>query len=142
MTFIQSASSAFYFFQDVGGSRGPDEWFRAFVVAVDVGADGHDEFFQIAEDATPKPILSQVAKEAFHHVEPGRAGGSEVQMKSRMPRQPALHFGMFMGGIVIADQVQLPVGGDSLVDEAEKLEPLLVPMALLAIMSLGGWPVF
>jgi hypothetical protein len=39
-----------------------------------------------------------------------------------MPRQPALHFGMFMGGIVIADQVQLPVGGDGLVDEAEKLE--------------------
>ena len=37
-----------------------------------------------------------------------------------------------MGGIVIADQVQLPVGGDGLVDEAEKLEPLLVPMALLA----------
>ena len=37
-----------------------------------------------------------------------------------------------MGGVVIADQVQLPVGGDGLVDEAEKLEPLLVPMALLA----------
>ena len=55
-----------------------------------------------------------------------------LEMKTRMPRQPALHFGMFMGGVVIADQVQLPVGGDGLVDEAEKLEPLLVPMALLA----------
>lgn len=28
--------------------------------------------------------------------------------------------------------MQLPVGGDGLVDEAEKLEPLLVPMAHLA----------
>jgi hypothetical protein len=37
-----------------------------------------------------------------------------------------------MGGVVIADQVQLPVGRDGLVDQAEKLEPLLVPMPLLA----------
>src|SRR6266700_8291890 len=55
-----------------------------------------------------------------------------LEMKTRMPRQPALHFGMFMGGVVIADQVQLPGGGEGLVDAAEKLEPLLVPMALLA----------
>ena len=52
-----------------------------------------------------------------------------MELKARMTRKPAPHFGMFMGGIVIADQVQLPVGGDGLVDEAEKLEPLLVPMA-------------
>ena len=101
-------------------------------MAVDIGADGHDEFFQVAEDAAPEPILSQVAKEAFHHVEPGRAGGSEVQMKARMPSQPALHFGVFMGGVVIADQVQLPVGGDGLVDQAEELEPFLMAMPLLA----------
>ena len=101
-------------------------------MAVDVGADGHDEFFQIAEDAAPEPIVSEVAKETFHHVQPRRAGRSEVEMKARMSRQPALHFGMFMGGIVIADQVQLPVGGDGLVDEAKKLEPLLMAMPLLA----------
>ena len=37
-----------------------------------------------------------------------------------------------MGGVVIADQVQLPVGRDGLVDQAEKLEPLLMAMPLLA----------
>jgi hypothetical protein len=84
---IQGASSAVHFFQDVGGSRGPDEGSRAFVMTVDVSADGHDEFFQFTEYATPEPILSQVAKETFHHVQPGRASGSEVQMKARMPRQ-------------------------------------------------------
>jgi len=56
---------------------------------VDVGAESHDEFLQIAEDAAPKPILSQVAKEAFHHVQPRRAGGRKVQMKARVSRQPA-----------------------------------------------------
>ena len=37
-----------------------------------------------------------------------------------------------MGGVVIADQVKLPVGRDGLVDQAEKLEPFLVAMPLLA----------
>src|SRR2546426_8993152 len=53
-------------------------------------------------------------------------------MKAWVPGQPALHFGVLMGGVVIADQVQLPVGWDGLVDQAEKLEPFLVPMPLLA----------
>ncbi len=72
--------------------------------------DGHDEFLQITEDAATQTVWREVSKEAFHHVEPGGAGGSEVQMKARMPRQPALNLGVFMGGVVIADQVQLPVG--------------------------------
>ena len=96
MTFIEGAAGAFHFFQDVGGACGPDERFRTFVVAVDVGADGHNEFFQVAEDAAAEPVVSQVAKETFHHVEPRRAGGSEVQMKAGMPRQPALHFGVLI----------------------------------------------
>ena len=42
-------------------------------------------------------------------------------MKARMPCPPALHFGVLMGSVVIANQVQLLVGGDGLVDQAEKL---------------------
>src|SRR6266566_6093969 len=53
-------------------------------------------------------------------------------MKAWVPGQPALHFGVLMGGVIIADQVKLPVGRDGLVDQAEKLEPFLVPMPLLA----------
>ena len=53
-------------------------------------------------------------------------------MKARVSHQPALDLRVLMGGVVIADQVQLPVGRDGLVDQAEKLEPLLVPMPLLA----------
>src|SRR5271169_3753065 len=37
-----------------------------------------------------------------------------------------------MGGIVIADQVKLSIRRDGLVDQAEKLEPFLVAMPLLA----------
>jgi len=53
----------------MSAAHSPDEWFRALVVRVDVGADGQDEFFQIAEDAAPEPIVSEVAKETFHPVQ-------------------------------------------------------------------------
>lgn len=53
-------------------------------------------------------------------------------MKARVPGRPVLHFGRPMGGIVIANQVKLPIRRDGVVDQAEKLEPLTVPMTLLA----------
>jgi hypothetical protein len=48
---MQAAASAFDFFEDVGGSGRPDEGFGLLIVAVDVSADGQDEFFQIVKDA-------------------------------------------------------------------------------------------
>jgi len=51
----------------------------------------------VGSDVGPFPHGTQareVAEEAFHYVQPRRAGESEVQMKARMPRQPALHFGV------------------------------------------------
>jgi len=90
-------------------------------VTVDVGADGHDEFFQVAEDAAPEPILRQVAEERSTMFSHDALVGVKCRWKARVPRQPALHFGVLMGGVVIADQVKLPVGQDGLVDEAENL---------------------
>src|ERR1700690_1908028 len=100
-------------------------------MAVDVSTDGQDEFFQIAKNAAPQPVLREIAEEALHHVQPRRAGGGEVHMKTRVPGQPALYLGVFMGSVVVADQVQVEMGGHALVELAQKLEPFLVPMPLL-----------
>jgi hypothetical protein len=84
------------------------------------------------KDAPPKPILREIPEETFHHVQPRCAGGGEVHMETRMPRQPALDLGMFMGSVVVADQVQLQMRGHALVEQTQELEPFLVPVALLA----------
>jgi hypothetical protein len=63
LTFIQGAASAFHFFQDIGGSGGPDERFGALIVSIDVGADGHDKCFQITEDTATQAVIGQVAKD-------------------------------------------------------------------------------
>src|SRR5579859_4114616 len=53
-------------------------------------------------------------------------------MKTIVPAQPALDPRMLVPGIVIADDVNLLVLLDSLIDQAQKLQPLMMTMPLLA----------
>ena len=50
----------------------------------------------------PEPTLDQV--------EPPGAGRSEVELETRVCGQPLSNRRMFMGFVVVADQVQLPPG--------------------------------
>jgi len=53
-------------------------------------------------------------------------------MKSLVPAQPALSPRMLVRGIVVADDVDLLLRIDRLIDQAQKLEPLVMTMPLLA----------
>ena len=53
-------------------------------------------------------------------------------MKPGMRSEPSLHFRMFVGGIVVNDQVEFFVRRCHLVDDAEELEPLLMTMPIIA----------
>ena len=107
MPIIQSAAGTLDLFEDIGSLGGPDERLRAPVVLVDVLSDSHDQFFRIMKDTAPQAILCQVSEEAFHHIQPRTAGRREVDVESRMTSEPSLHFGMFVRGIVVDDQVKV-----------------------------------
>lgn len=49
-----------------------------------------------------------------------------------MPAEPALHPGMLVGGAVIADDLDLLFGWHGFIDQAQKLQPLVMTMPLLA----------
>ena len=102
---MEDATSAFDLLQDVGSTGRPDEGFGIFIVAINVTADCHDEFFEIAKYTAPQSVLSEVAEEALHHVQPRCTGWSEVHVESWMTLEPALDLRMFVGCVVIADQV-------------------------------------
>ncbi len=102
---MQRPAGSFDLLQVVGSACCPDEGFGIFVVAVDVTADRHDEFFEIAQYAAPQSVLSEVAEEALHHVEPRCAGRSEVHVEPWMACEPAMNLGMLVGRVVVADQV-------------------------------------
>ena len=57
---------------------------------VDIVADRHDQLLDTAEDSAADSVLSDVAKEPLHHVEPRTAGRSEVDVESGMTNQPPL----------------------------------------------------
>ena len=83
----------------------------------DIGEDALFENFNAGEDSAPELIFGQVAKESLDHVEPAAAGRREVKMKALVALCPALHRRMFMGGVVVDDQVELFVGGCLAIDE-------------------------
>jgi hypothetical protein len=53
-------------------------------------------------------------------------------MESFVRLQPALYLFMFVGRIVVADQIDFLVCIYSLIDHAQELEPLLMTVLLLA----------
>ena len=55
-----------------------------------------------------------------------------MHMEAFMPVQPALNPRMLVRGVVVADDVDCPVGDHGLVDQAQELQPLLMTMPLLA----------
>jgi len=53
-------------------------------------------------------------------------------MEPLMLFQPALNLFMLVGRVVVADQVDFLFGGNGLIDLAQKLQPLLMTVFLLA----------
>ena len=52
-------------------------------------------------------LLGDLGKEALDHVEPRGRSRREVQVKARMPLEPAFTAGVLVGGIVVDDQMQV-----------------------------------
>ena len=63
-----------------------------------------------------------------HEAEVGR----EVDMEALVRFQPALDALMLVSGVIVADEVYLLVCGHGLIDHAQKLQPFLMAVALLA----------
>ena len=66
---------------------------------------GVDQLGDRAEAAREDGLLAQIAKEALDHIDPGSAGGREVEMKARMTLQPATDLLVLVRRIVIHDQM-------------------------------------
>lgn len=53
-----------------------------------------------------------------------------MHVEAFMLFQPRLHFWMFVGGVVVDDQVQLKMLGRFSIDLLKKLQPFLMPMVI------------
>jgi len=99
----------------------------------DVVLDSGDQFWNAGKNAATNPVLCDVAKEAFDHVEPRSTGRSEVHVDALIPRQPCLHRGVLVRGVVVSDHVNLLVFGSASCNQTQKRSPVLVGMSRPAL---------
>src|SRR5258705_2239779 len=85
----------------------PDERLRLFVADRDKPRDRRFEFASTAMHAAANLLLRQRGEPAFHEVDPRGAGGREVQVKPRMPRQPPTNARGFVGAVVVQDEMDI-----------------------------------
>ena len=82
------------------------------------------------ERTTTNTFLGQLAKPVFHQIEPGRARGDKVQVKPWMSPQPLLDLGVFVGSIIVEDQMQIQPGRKFSVQVSEEPQKLLMAVSL------------
>ena len=68
-------------------------------------ADGVDEVLDAGETAAADGLAGDDAEEDFDHVQPGPASRGEVQGAARVALEPGADGGMFVRGVVVADEV-------------------------------------
>ena len=90
----------------------------------DVLLDRAGQFRDAAKHAVAQALGGDVAEESLDHVEPGRRGGSEMNMDARVPGQPLLDLRMFVRRVVVADQVQRFVLRGFAIDPTQEEQPL------------------
>jgi hypothetical protein len=103
MPIIQFLAGPLDLFQDVGRLSRPNERLRISVVVVDIVADRGDQFLHVMKDAAADSLVGEVAKEAFHHVQPRTTGRREVHVEPAVPIQPPLNLRMFVRRVVIGN---------------------------------------
>jgi len=98
-------------------------------VSVQIVFDSSDQCGHVAEGAATDTFVGNLAEPTFDQVQPGTRSRDKVEMESRMPPQPGFHTWMFVGAIIVYDEVQVEFGRGSAVDFLEETDKFLVPMA-------------
>ena len=70
----------------------------------------------------------QVAKDAFHEIQPRTTSRGEVHVDARVVREPPLYRGVFVRGVVIGDQMQGLALWGLAINQTQERQPFLVPM--------------
>lgn len=99
----------------------------------DVVPDGGLEGSDAGMHAPAQLAFGEQREPALHQIDPGGAGGREVQMEARPLQQPLADQGRFMRAIVVEDQMHVQLCGDRRLNRVEELPELSRPMPLMEL---------
>jgi len=111
----------------------PDKGLRAVVALTYVISNRSYQLTDAAEGSSPDAFVGDFREEAFHQIQPGSAGGSEMPVITGVLGKPSLHLGMGMGAIVIEDEVNRQLARGAALDAVQKAQKLLMAVARHAV---------
>lgn len=107
----------------------PLEGLAALVVGSDEVVNALYELPDAGKRATSDRLVGDQGEESLDLIQPGAVGRDEVHVPARPGSQPRLDLRVTVGGIVVADAVDIQLGGHGLDDLAQERQELLVPVA-------------
>ena len=108
----------------------PGKGFGVFVSFSDEAIDGGLKIDERVKDATFKPPSCKFGEEALDGVEPGRGGWREMEDKPLVAIEPGADLWMLMDGVVVEDDMDGFFHRNLGVDDVQKADEFLVPVAL------------
>ena len=121
---------SFYGSDDLVWVGGPGERFRVFVGFGDEAIDCGLEIDEGMEDAPFEAPPGEFGEETLDGIEPGRRGRREVEDKSLVAIKPGADLRMLMDSVVVEDDMDGFLCRNLGVDDVQKADEFLVPMAL------------
>ena len=102
-------------------------------MVVNVIVDRFNQGADIRECTATQSFVGHLTEPPFHHVEPRTGCGNEMQMEPWVTFQPGSNTRMFMGSIIVDDQVQSQIGRHFGVDAFQKPNKFLMSVTRHAI---------
>jgi hypothetical protein len=102
------------------------------IVVLNKFLDPPDQFTNTAKATPTDCLLGGKTEPALDLVEPRGICRCVVDLEARPLGQPGTYFAMFVGGVVVDDQMHLQMGGNGTVDALQKSQKFLVAVPGLA----------
>src|SRR6516225_2262147 len=94
--------------------------------------DGGLQFVHAAMDAALDLLVGEQREPALHLVEPGSAGGREMQVIARVSSEPGSDWWCLVGGVIVEHQVDVEIGWHGLFDRGQEPAEFDCAVALVA----------
>ena len=88
--------------------------------------------FDAEEDTALDCFVVQVTEPAFDEIHPAGTGGNKMRYKAGMTFQPRRDFLVFVGAVIIHDQMKRNVAWKFLIEPAQEFQKFLMPVSRMA----------
>lgn len=102
------------------------------MVSEDEGVDFLDQVLNAGKRTPSDGAFGDDAEEDLHLVKPRGIGWGKVEVEAGMAGQPDFNLGVFMGGVVVHDDMEVEFRGRVRIDLAQKGDKLLMPVSWFA----------